>query len=45
MIHYEIMAAKDECVQLAYKAALENASNLKIIYLLGGNNPANCPFS
>lgn len=41
----EINAAKDDAVKLAYDAALQNASNRKIIYLLGGNNPAKCPFN
>ena len=41
----EISSAKEESVKLAYDAALKNASDLKIIYLLGGNNPETCPFS
>lgn len=44
IVSYEIQAAKDEHVELAYIAALGNASNMKIIYLLGGNNPEKCPF-
>ena len=40
-----INSAKDEYIKLAYKAALDNASNKKIIYLLGGNNPVTCPFN
>lgn len=40
-----INSAKDEHVELAYKAALNNASDKKIIYLLGGNNPVTCPFN
>jgi hypothetical protein len=41
----EIESAKEENVKLAYNAALKNASNAKIIYLLGGNNPETCPFN
>jgi hypothetical protein len=41
---YEIGNAKFECVQLAYQAAKNNASDLKLIYLLGGNPPDKCPF-
>ena len=40
-----VNSSKEEHVELAYKAALQNASNSKIIYLLGGNNPDKCPFN
>ena len=45
ILTYEINNAKDECVKLAYDAALQYSSNHKIIYLLGGNNPSTCPFN
>lgn len=37
--------SKEEHVRLAYNAAMANATDKKIIYLLGGNNPARCPFN
>ena len=40
----EINSAKEENLKVAYNAALQNASDKKIIYLLGGNNPETCPF-
>lgn len=44
IIKGEIECAKEEYIVLAYKAMLDGASNKKIIYLLGGNNPSKCPF-
>lgn len=45
IVSSEINNVSDEIMLKAYEAAIYgNASNLKIIYLLGGNNPINCPF-
>jgi hypothetical protein len=35
----------DEHIEIAYKAMQSGASNKKIIYLLGGNSPSQCPFN
>ena len=40
-----VNSSKEEHVELAYKAALQNASDKKIIYLLGGNSLDKCPFN
>lgn len=45
MVTEHINEAKEEYIKLAYKAALDKSSNAKIIYLLGGNDPAKCPFA
>ena len=44
IIKEEIDNAKEEHISLAYIAMVQKASNKKIIYLLGGNNPYKCPF-
>lgn len=45
IIKGEIQSAMKEHIVLAYKAMISGASNKKIIYLLGGNNPSRCPFN
>lgn len=44
ILHQLIADTKQEHIDLAYEAALDGASNQKIIYLLGGNDPEKCPF-
>lgn len=44
IISAEINTAKEEHIELAYRAALDGFSNKRIIYLLGGNDSSKCPF-
>jgi len=39
-----INTAEESSINLAYDAAIQSSSSKKVIYLLGGNNPINCPF-
>lgn len=46
IIRYELENAQYHLITRAYEAAIYGkASNVKIIYLLGGNDPKTCPFN